>query len=133
MADIPFSLHMKVRDYECDMQGIVNNAIYQHYLEHARHEYLLSRGFSFPDLTARGIILVVVRAEIDYRRSLRAGDEFAVTVKPVRPSPVKLVFQQSILHGPQQTLMLNAQITTTAINERNRPYFPEELARLLES
>ena len=84
---------MTVRDYECDMQGIVNNAVYQHYLEHARHEYLLSRGLSFAELTARGIIIVVVRAEIDYRRSLQAGEEFVVTVSPQRPSPVKLVFE----------------------------------------
>ena len=27
-----FSLEMKVRDYECDLQGIVNNANYQHYI-----------------------------------------------------------------------------------------------------
>ena len=86
VTDMPFSLQMKVRDYECDMQGIVNNAVYQHYLEHARHEYLLSRGLSFAELTARGIIIVVVRAEIDYRRSLRAGEDFLVTVTPQRPS-----------------------------------------------
>lgn len=34
-----FELEMQVRDYECDMEGIVNNAIYQHYLEHTRHEF----------------------------------------------------------------------------------------------
>ncbi|NSW95739.1 MAG: acyl-CoA thioesterase, partial [Bacteroidales bacterium] len=35
-----FRLEFTVRDYECDLQGVVNNANYQHYLEHARHEYL---------------------------------------------------------------------------------------------
>ena len=55
-----FSLNLKVRDYECDMQGIVNNAIYQHYLEHARHEYLLSHGLSFAEMTRQGIVIVVV-------------------------------------------------------------------------
>ena len=29
----PYRLKFKVRDYECDMQGIVNNSVYQNYLE----------------------------------------------------------------------------------------------------
>ena len=57
---------LKVRDYECDMQGIVNNANYQHYMEHARHEFLLSTGIGFTDLRARGIECVVRRVEIVY-------------------------------------------------------------------
>ena len=49
-----YELPMKVRDYECDLQGIVNNANYQHYLEHTRHEFLLSAASALPDCTSRG-------------------------------------------------------------------------------
>lgn len=49
-----YELKMKVRDYECDLQGIVNNANYQHYLEHTRHEFLLSTGVSFAALHEQG-------------------------------------------------------------------------------
>ena len=37
--DYIYELKMKVRDYECDLQGIVNNANYQHYLEHTPVSY----------------------------------------------------------------------------------------------
>ncbi|KAA3161070.1 acyl-CoA thioesterase, partial [Akkermansia sp. BIOML-A63] len=50
-----YELKMKVRDYECDLQGIVNNANYQHYLEHTRHEFLTSIGISFARLHEEGV------------------------------------------------------------------------------
>ena len=51
-----YELKMKVRDYECDLQGIVNNANYQHYLEHTRHEFLLSTVSALPRSMNRGWI-----------------------------------------------------------------------------
>ena len=45
-----FETEMEVRDYECDIQGIVNNANYLHYTEHTRHLYLQSLGVSFAKL-----------------------------------------------------------------------------------
>ena len=131
MSDIPFLLDMKVRDYECDMQGIVNNAIYQHYLEHARHEFLESRGLSFAELTQQGIIIVVIRAELDYKASLHAGEEFTVSVSAHQASRIKLAFQQDIRRKESGELAVQAVITATSLNERNRPYFPAERSSLL--
>ena len=131
MTQSPFTLEMTVRDYECDMQGIVNNAVYQNYMEHARHEFLLSKGLSFQELTSRGVIVVVIRAELDYRQPLRSGDRFVVSVATRQLSRLKLVFDQQIRKQPTGELMLKAQITATSLNERNRPYFPEELKALL--
>jgi acyl-CoA thioester hydrolase len=122
---------MAVRDYECDMQGVVNNSVYQNYLEHARHEFLKHKGLEFADLTRRGIIVVVVRAELDYLQSLRSGDVFDVSVEPARISVLRLGFQQQIVHEASRKVMLKALIVTTAVNERGRPWFPEELEQLL--
>ena len=33
MKEYIFKLTDKVRDYECDLQGVVNNSNYQHYME----------------------------------------------------------------------------------------------------
>jgi len=55
-----FETRMLVRDYECDIQGIVNNANYLHYIEHTRHLFLRSLGLSFAGLHERGIDAVEV-------------------------------------------------------------------------
>ena len=76
-----FSVDFKVRDYELDMQGIVNNSVYFNYLEHARHEFLLAKGVDFAALARDKVNLVVVRSEMDYKASLTSGDKFQVTVQ----------------------------------------------------
>ena len=73
-----FSLNLTVRDYECDLQGIVNNAVYLNYLEHTRHQFLLGHNIDFAKLHREGIDLIVSRIEIDYKQSLTSGDEFVV-------------------------------------------------------
>jgi acyl-CoA thioester hydrolase len=123
-------LVMSVRDYECDLQGIVNNAVYQHYLEHARHEYLRSRGVSFADCHARGIDLVVARVRIDYKRPLGSGDEFEVLSRVEREKNVKFVFQQEIRVLPGRELAARARVTTVC-RVNGRLAAPAELAERL--
>ena len=122
-----FTLEMAVRDYECDLQGVVNNAVYLNYLEHARHEYLKSIGIDFAALAAMGINLVVTRAEIDYKLSLTSGDRFLVEVRSERLSPVRIGFRQDIYRLPDRKAAVKALITGTALNARGRPQFPREL------
>lgn len=128
-----FTLEFKVRDYECDMQGIVNNSVYQNYLEHARHEYLLAQGVDFAELTRQKIHLVVVRAELDYKLPLVSGDEFYVTVNVELSSRVRFDFVQNIYRKRDNKLMLAAKITGTSLNERGRPFVPEVIEQLFSA
>jgi acyl-CoA thioester hydrolase len=127
-----FMLEMDVRDYECDMQGIVNNSVYQNYLEHARHEYLKQVGIDFADYARRGINLVVVRAELDYKSPLQSGDRFLVGLNLRRESPLKFAFFQDIYCLPDMKPVVKAKIIGTALNERGRPEIPEELDGLMQ-
>lgn len=127
-----FALEMAVRDYECDLQGVVNNAVYQNYLEHARHEYLKSIGIDFAALATQGINLVVVRAELDYKVSLTSGDRFVVEVRPERISPVRIGFRQTIYRLPDRKVAIAALITGTALNAKGRPQLPAELAAIID-
>ncbi len=127
-----FSLEMAVRDYECDLQGVVNNAVYQNYLEHARHEYLKTIGIDFAALTAQGINLVVTRIEIDYKTSLASGDRFLVEVRLERISPVRIGFRQDIYRLPDRKLVVKALVTGTALNAKGRPQLPEAMKDILD-
>ena len=131
MKEVLFSMEMKVRDYECDMQGRVNNAVYQNYLEHARHEFLLSRQISFADLARRGINLVVTRAELDYKLPLTSGETFMVDLDLERISPLRFAFSQEIRRSSDHKLVLVAKIIATGINDRGRPELPPEVLTLL--
>ena len=124
-----FSITLKVRDYECDMQGVVNNANYQHYLEHARHEFLKTIGLDFAKLTEEGILLVVKRIEIDYHFPLRSGDTFEVSCKLERISPLRFGFVQQIIRQSDNKPIISAKVLGTSINQQGRPFLPEIIDR----
>ncbi|MCC5841584.1 MAG: acyl-CoA thioesterase [Opitutales bacterium] len=116
-----FREEFSVRDYECDMEGIVNNAVYQNYLEHARHQFLRAAGVDFAALVQEGIHLVVVRVEIDYVSPLRSGDRFWVGVWGERLSPLRGVFHQGIFAHPGDRPALRARVIGASLNAAHRP------------
>ncbi len=125
-----FVLDFKVRDYECDLQGVVNNSVYQNYLEHTRHEFLLAMGVNFAELAAEGVNLMVLRAELDYKWPLKSGDEFYVDLSLERASRVRFDFVQNIYRKADNKLCLAARITGTSVNQRGRPFLPDVIDRL---
>jgi acyl-CoA thioester hydrolase len=129
-SDFEYSLEFDVRDYECDVQGVVNNANYQHYLEHARHEFLLSRGVSFFQLHEEGIDLIVTRVEIDYKSPLRSRDKFVVRLNIQREGNVRFVFFQDIYLLPDEKLVVKAKVTGVA-TKNGRPVSPAMLVKAL--
>ena len=129
-SDDWFEVEFIVRDYECDIQGVVNNANYQHYLEHARHEFLITKGINFIDLHNEGIDLVVTRVEIDYKYPLRSRDRFVVKIVIRREGNARLVFIQDIYRLSDNKLIVKARVTGVA-TKKGRPVPPGKVAELL--
>lgn len=105
-----FELEFEVRDYECDLQGIVNNARYLNYLEHTRHKFLLSKGIDFAKLHTEGIDLVVSRIEIDYKYSLTGGDRFVVRLTARKEGHLRMIFDQEVIKLPEGKPAVKAKV-----------------------
>lgn len=124
MKDYIYSLDFKVRDYECDLQGVVNNSVYQNYLEHTRHEFLKTKGLDFAKLSKDNIAPMVYKVEITYKASLVSGDEFSSTINVSREGDLKVIFYQKIYRKSDKRLMINAKITKVIVKD-GKAYSPE--------
>ena len=119
-----YELEFTVRDYELDLQGIVNNSNYQRYFEHARHEFLFSQGIDFAGLHQEGKDLVVIRIEMDFKASLKSRDLFKVALRLYREGNLKIVFDQAIYRIPDQQLIAAAKVFGVCL-DHGRPVRPE--------
>ena len=108
-AKYVFETEMEVRDYECDIQGIVNNANYLHYTEHTRLLYLQARGVSFARLHEKGIDPVVARMNLQYKTPLRSDDVF-VSKLGIRKEGLRYIFNQDIFRKADNRLCLRATV-----------------------
>lgn len=109
-----YELELKVRDYECDLQGIVNNANYQHYLEHARHEFLLSVGLDFAKLHEEGVDPVVARITMAFKTPLKSGDEFVCKLY-MKKEGIKYVFYQDIYRKSDNKVVVKGVVETVCV------------------
>ena len=75
------TLRLRVRHYEMDALGHVNNAVYLQYAEEAAVEHARAIGFDEARWRELGGALVVRRHEIDYKLPAVAGDDLDVTTR----------------------------------------------------
>lgn len=104
-----YETRMEVRDYECDIEGIVNNANYLHYLEHTRHRFLRQAGLSFAEMHQRGVDAVVARMDLRYKSPLRCDDNL-ISRLWIEKQGIRYIFHQDIFREADEALCLKATV-----------------------
>ena len=107
MQNYIFETKMEVRDYECDIEGIVNNAQYVHYLEHTRHLFLKECGLSFAEMHDKGVDAVVARMQLQYK--VRPDDEFYSRLNLTKEG-IRYVFHQDLYRASDEQLCFKGKV-----------------------
>ena len=92
-----------------DMQGVVNNANYQHYLEHTRHEFLETLGESFAQWSEQKIFPMVAKIQMEYKKSLSGGDSF-ISKLYMKRRGARYIFFQDIYRESDNALCVKAEV-----------------------
>ena len=124
-----FECRMQVRDYECDIEGIVNNANYLHYAEHTRHLFLKERGLSFAEMHRKGVDAVAARMNLQYKAPLRCDDEFISKIA-IEKEGVKYVFHQYFYRCSDNALCFKGRIELVCLVDGKLGTSPEYDAAL---
>lgn len=120
-----FVWQSEVRDYELDLQGIVNNANYFHYFEHARHQHLLKLGIDIQELHRVGFDMVLIKTETTFHQSLTSGDTFIVNSHFSQVSRLRFKFSHEIYKLADNSLIARSEniLTCVAISTK-KPCIP---------
>jgi acyl-CoA thioester hydrolase len=114
-----FITELRVRHYEMDTLGHVNNAVYQNYLEQAAIEHSEHVGLNLEKYRELGGVFVLQRIEIEYLRPAFAGDLLSITtwVEEMKGSRAKRYYE--IRHLQKDKLLVKAEAVWVWVNAEN--------------
>jgi len=116
---------LKVRSYELDSFGHVNNGTYAKYLEAARGDYLYQIGIDFEDFKTWKKFPVIAKVTIEYKAPAFLFDILHInaTVKEMGKSSITLGYE---VIKDDDTLVATAETVMVFVNEKGKPcYMPD--------
>ena len=116
-----FQSRHKVRSYECDSYGHVNNATYLNFLEFARMEALEAKTLDLDKLKELGFLVLIRRVEIDYKYPARMGDMLVIKTFVRDHKQTSGTFTQEITKESDGKSVVAANVTWVFTNLQGRP------------
>ena len=116
---------LRVRTYECDSNGHVNNANYLNYLEYGRYELLRDVGFDYLKAVNAGYGIFIARIEIDYKKPAMTDDNLIIKTWPLKKGAASGVLAQEISRDGD--ILAEAKVTWAFVDSRGVPVrIPQE-------
>ncbi len=115
------TMDVKIYYADTDCGGVVYYANYLRYMEHARTEYLASRGYSVKKMMDEGTIFMVLRVEVDYKFPARYGDiiEIETWVKDV--TRATMMFEHVMRDKTSQRVFVECRAKVVYVDAGGKP------------
>lgn len=113
-----FETQIRVRYDEADPMGFVHHANYLRYFEFCRTEALRASGSSYREVEAGGLMIVVIRADVRYRRPAKYDDLLTIRLKLGKVGRAKIEHQYELFRDGE--LLNEAELTLAAIDSAGK-------------
>jgi acyl-CoA thioester hydrolase len=113
-----FTIEVRVRYAECDPMGVVHHAVYPTWFELARTEMLRAGGLPYAELERQGVLIMVVKLEVKYRRPARYDDVLQVTAHLRRAEGVRIEHDYEVRRGGE--LLTTGSTVLACVNREGK-------------
>ena len=113
--------------HDTDCGGVVYYANYLKYMEEARTEFFRERGFVLRELAQSGVLFVIARQEIDYKRPAVYGDELEITSRIIEQSAVKLIFEHEVRNQQKALICIGKAVLVCVDKDIHPRPLPDEV------
>jgi acyl-CoA thioester hydrolase len=105
-----------VRFSEVDAMGIVWHGNFVKYMEDGRESFGRKYGLGYYDLYEKGLMVPLVKMDIDYKLQLKHGERIIIETTWVNCDAAKILFRYSICREVDNALLMTANTTQVFLN-----------------